>query len=280
MHLKRYFNIGKRGQWQPHRQGSPRHRPQTHGTQSRSERLTAWPFLSFLLAGFLSDQRELALTLVKASRAGGGGGGFPMMPVRCGLMETEVSKGGMEEECVKPESSGRGGVLLQQWWGETAKLRIGWGAWPRPRRPARSRCRPRRCWWTRPGHRRSWGTARDPSSQPGNRSCGTSWPQSAIEMVLKREIDHREVSVAWPRVCTAGRPSTCPPGPAARRLLCKVMVLPFYCNTVYLSCAVLFILLYCIFTSNYDLSSDLVILLLGILFLRKYRACTRRFSFL
>ena len=34
-------------------------------------------------------------------------------------METEVSRGGMEEECVKPESSGRGGVLLQQRWGET-----------------------------------------------------------------------------------------------------------------------------------------------------------------
>lgn len=48
-----------------------------------------------------------------------------MMPVRCGLMETEVSRGGMEEECVKPESSGRGGVLLQQRWGETAKFRIG-----------------------------------------------------------------------------------------------------------------------------------------------------------
>lgn len=48
----------------------------------------------------------------------------------------------------------------------------------------------------------------------------------------------------------------------------------------YLSCAVLFILLNYIFPSKYDLSSDLVILLLGILFLRKHRECTRRFSFL
>ena len=40
-----------------------------------------------------------------------------------------------------------------------------------------------------------------------------------VSVMWQREIDHREGSEMWPRVCTAGRPSMCPLGASSKTLV-------------------------------------------------------------